>query len=172
MVTVHGRTRCQFYTGKADWAAIRAVKDAISIPLIANGDGVTPDDARRMLTQSGADGIMIGRGAYGRPWWPGVVAEMLTTGEGIREPDLESELELVLRHQDLTIELYGEILGNKTFRKHAGWSVARLAERQLISPEALQHFRSHALNTMDNGLVREAIRNAYAVASQTRRLAA
>lgn len=157
LVTVHGRTRCQFYTGKADWSAIKAVKNAISIPLIANGDGVSPDDARNMLEASGADGVMIGRGAYGRPWWPGKIAEALEQGSGCDAPALEEELQLVLRHQQQTIELYGDRLGNKTFRKHLGWSVARLAERFLISPDALQHFRQTVLNLADNAVVRASI---------------
>lgn len=161
LVTVHGRTRCQFYTGKADWSAIKAVKNAISIPLIANGDGVSPDDARNMLEASGADGVMIGRGAYGRPWWPGKIAEALEQGSGCDAPTLEEELQLVLRHQQQTIELYGDRLGNKTFRKHLGWSVARLAERFLISSDALQHFRQTVLNLTDNAVVRASIIEIY-----------
>jgi tRNA-dihydrouridine synthase B len=161
LVTVHGRTRCQFYTGKADWSAIKAVKNAISIPLIANGDGVSPDDARNMLEASGADGVMIGRGAYGRPWWPGKIAEALEQGSGRNAPTLEEELQLVLRHQQQTIELYGDRLGNKTFRKHLGWSVARLAERFLISADALQHFRQTVLNLADNAVVRASIIEIY-----------
>ncbi len=97
MITVHGRTRCQFYGGKADWRAIRAVKEAISIPLIANGDGTSAADARAMLAQSQADGVMIGRGAYGRPWWPGVIANQLDAGSGIEEPSLHKEMEIIAR---------------------------------------------------------------------------
>ncbi len=82
MITVHGRTRCQFYRGQADWEAIARVRERISLPLIANGDASGLDDARAMLARSGADGIMIGRGAYGRPWLPGVIAEALDPGSG------------------------------------------------------------------------------------------
>jgi tRNA-dihydrouridine synthase B len=164
LITVHGRTRCQFYTGKANWVAIRAVKDAVSIPLIANGDGVTPSDAQAMLTASGADGVMIGRGAYGRPWWPGVVAEALQPGTGKNEPDLQEECRLVLRHQQETIELYGDSLGNKTFRKHIGWSVTRLAERKLIGEMQLADFRRNTLGQFDNTRVRNDIIAIYEVA--------
>jgi hypothetical protein len=94
LVTVHGRTRCQFYGGKADWSAIARVREAISIPLIANGDGNSVEDAREMLAKSGADGVMIGRGAYGRPWWPGVIAEGLDPGSGRPEPSLSEEAEI------------------------------------------------------------------------------
>ncbi len=167
LVTVHGRTRCQFYTGKANWSAIKAVKDAISIPLIANGDGVSPDDVRSMIEDSGADGVMIGRGAYGRPWWPGTIAEALQQGSGQAEPTLVEELQLLLRHQHQTIELYGDQLGNKTFRKHLGWSVARLAERQLIDAEELQRFRQTVLNQSDNAVVRIAIGEVYDIAGNS-----
>jgi tRNA-dihydrouridine synthase B len=161
LVTVHGRTRCQFYTGKADWNAIRDVRQAIKIPLIANGDGVTPQDAREMLRLSGADGVMIGRGAYGRPWWPGVIAQALEPGAGHAEPDIQSEQQLLLKHQTLTIELYGDRLGNKTFRKHWGWSLARLHERQLMTAEELAHARAKHLSTPHNAEVTQAIEEIY-----------
>jgi tRNA-dihydrouridine synthase B len=164
LVTVHGRTRCQFYTGKANWDAIRAVKDAVSIPLIANGDGVTPADAQAMLKVSGADGVMIGRGAYGRPWWPGVIAEALQPGTGKNEPDLQEERRLVLQHQQETVDLYGDALGNKTFRKHIGWSVTRLAERRLIDETQLADFRRHTLGQPDNARVRNDIVAIYDIA--------
>jgi tRNA-dihydrouridine synthase B len=173
LVTVHGRTRCQFYTGKADWTAIRDVRDAIKIPLIANGDGVTPVDAREMLRLSGADGVMIGRGAYGRPWWPGVIAEALEAGSGKAEPDLSTERQLLLKHQALTIELYGNQLGNKTFRKHWGWSLARLHERYLITAEELAAARANHLSTPNNLAVTQAIQDFYDRAiAQAERLAA
>ena len=107
MITVHGRTRCQFYGGKADWKAIRAVKEAISIPLIANGDGTSAADARAMLEEFHADGVMIGRGAYGRPWWPGVIANQLDAGSGINEPSLHTEMNIVVEHHQQMLENYG-----------------------------------------------------------------
>jgi tRNA-dihydrouridine synthase B len=161
LVTVHGRTRCQFYTGKADWNAIRAVRDAICIPLIANGDGVTASDAQAMLKASGANGIMIGRGAYGRPWWPGVIANALQPGAGVEEPTLVEERDILLRHQALTLELYGDKLGNKTFRKHWGWTLGRLAERNLISAQLLADCRARHLSSPDNAVVTNAINDIY-----------
>jgi tRNA-dihydrouridine synthase B len=118
MVTVHGRTRCQFYEGRADWAAIRAVKQAVSIPVIANGDATGIDDVAPMLEQSGADGIMIGRGAYGRPWLPGAIAHHAATGALPARPSLT---DVALRHYEALLEQYGVFLGSRVARKHLGW---------------------------------------------------
>lgn len=121
LITVHGRTRCQFYKGKADWRAIRAVRDAVSIPLIANGDCCGYDDADDMLAQSGADAVMVGRGAYGKPWLPGHIAHYLKTGE--RLPDVSGGIltELVLSHYEELLSHYGQALGVRIARKHLGW---------------------------------------------------
>lgn len=162
MITVHGRTRCQFYTGKADWSAIRAVREAISIPLVANGDGETAADAKAMLAASGADAVMFGRSTYGRPWWPGVVANELNPGSGIAAPDLEQERDIVLWHQDETLKLYGGMLGNKTFRKHWGWTLARLEVRGHLTPVEAQQARATYLSTHDNAIVTRGIREVYA----------
>ena len=161
MVTVHGRTRCQFYGGKADWSAIRAVRDAISIPLIANGDGISVTDARTMLAQSGADGVMIGRGAYGRPWWPGVIANQLDAGSGIAEPSLHTEMNIVAEHHRQMLENYGAELGNRTARKHIGWTIARLEERKLLSPHNAAFWRQQILTSRDNTHVSNAIIQLY-----------
>lgn len=150
MITVHGRTRCQFYTGKADWNAIRAVRDAISIPLVANGDGQSAHDAKAMMKASGADAVMFGRSAYGRPWWPGAVAEELSPGTGKAAPTLNEERDIALWHQQETLSLYGAYLGNKTYRKHLGWLFTRLHERLLISLETLQCLRTTLLSQPDN----------------------
>ena len=161
MITVHGRTRCMFYTGRADWKAIRAVRDAIRIPLVANGDGETAADAREMMEASGADAVMFGRSTYGRPWWPGVVAEALEPGTGMAEPTLEEERDLLLWQQDETLRLYGAELGNKTFRKHWGWTLARLELRGLLTAEEQGEVRASHLSTKDNAKVSAGIRRVY-----------
>jgi tRNA-dihydrouridine synthase B len=162
LITVHGRTRCQFYTGKADWSAIRAVRDAITIPLVANGDGQTPEDAKAMLKASGADAVMLGRAAYGRPWWPGAVAEALQPGSGRAAPTPPQERDIALWHQEETLSLYGASLGNKTFRKHLGWLLTRLAERNHLTHEALQNWRAKLLSNADNNAVTQSIKNVFA----------
>ncbi len=154
LITVHGRTRCQFYTGKADWKAIRAVRDVISIPLIANGDGQSVDDAKAMMKASGADGVMLGRSTYGRPWWPGVIAEGLESGTGKPAPSLDEECTYLLSQQEETLTLYGDVLGNRTFRKHLGWAITRLLERRFLSPQQTEELRRSLLTEKDNARVR------------------
>jgi tRNA-dihydrouridine synthase B len=117
LVTVHGRTRCQFYNGEADWTAIHAVRHAISIPLVANGDCATPADARLMLEHSGADGVMIGRAALGRPWLVGQIASSLGGGEG-REPDTAARADAALEHYETLLSIYGARNGLRHARKH------------------------------------------------------
>lgn len=121
LLTVHGRTRCQFYKGTADWRAISNVCEAVSIPVVANGDCTSYDAADQMLEQSGADAVMVGRGSYGKPWLPGHIAHYLATGE--RKADLEgSDLrELIIEHYEAIIRQYGEMPGVRIARKHLGW---------------------------------------------------
>ena len=127
LVTVHGRTRCQFYQGRADWAAIARVKAAVRIPVVANGDVASFEDARAIIVQSGADAVMVGRAARGRPWFPGQVGEFLATGKVPADPPLGVQ-------RDLLIELYqswlghsGRARGMREARKHIGWALEAAA---------------------------------------------
>ncbi len=121
LLAVHGRTRCQLYNGRADWAFIRQVKDAVSLPVIANGDIVCEDTALQALKDSGADGVMVGRGCYGRPWFPKHLQEFLQTGEKSQAPEISVQKELLLEHFADIIRHHGEPVGIKMARKHVSW---------------------------------------------------
>ncbi len=134
-VTVHGRTREQFYSGKADWEIIRQVKEAVKIPVIGNGDVFTPQDARRMLEETGCDGVMVARGARGNPWLFARTVHYLETGELLPEPDRETVCRMILRHAGLQTELKGESLGMKEMRKHIAWYSAGLPHSAALRRE-------------------------------------
>ena len=135
MITLHGRTRCQFYNGCANWPAIGAVKQAISIPLIANGDVCSVRDAAHILKITGADGVMIGRGAYGRPWLVGHAAHYLESGEVLQEPTQDVLVDLILEHYEALLVHYGEHICMRAARKHLSWYLDANENRESATPK-------------------------------------
>ena len=137
-IAVHGRTRCQFYKGRADWPFIASVKDAVNIPVFGNGDVVSVDDAKKLLEDSGADGILVGRGTYGRPWFLNQISHYLKTGERLADPTVEAQMEIVLEHFDAIVSHYGEQPGVKIARKHLGWYSKGLSNSAEFRQEVFQ----------------------------------
>lgn len=161
LIAVHGRTRCQFYKGEADWQAVRAVRDAIDVPLVVNGDIMTHEDARDALAASGADAVMIGRGAQGQPWLPGQIGRQLATGIAEQPPALPQQFEYVCALYDEIVSHYGVRIGSRHARKHLGWSLDVAAEQSGAPPAALKDWRQKILTNENPPEVHRFLKDAF-----------
>jgi tRNA-dihydrouridine synthase B len=161
MITVHGRTRCQFYKGEADWGAVRAVRDATSLPLIVNGDITSYENAVNALEMSGADAVRIGRGAQGQPWLPGQIGRRLETGTAEQPPPLAEQLKHIRALYDEVCSLYGLRIGLKHARKHLGWALEIAAQCSRAPAAKLRNWRQKILTSEEPSSVHRSLEDAF-----------
>jgi tRNA-dihydrouridine synthase B len=161
MISVHGRTRCQFYKGEADWGAVRAVRDAIAIPLVVNGDITSFEKAVTALEMSGADAVMVGRGAQGQPWLPGQIGRRFETGIVESAPSLAEQLKYIRTLYDEICSHYGLRIGLRHARKHLGWALEIAARHGRAPAATLKNWRQRILTSDDPHRVHRDLADAF-----------